>query len=303
MPDPIRLIQLGLVPYWQTQAVYHALAEAMTVESRDAIILCRPSSPYLCLGYHQSFDAVLDRAECARRHLPVMRRQVGGGATYLDANQLFYQCVFHRTRVPTLSAAIFARLLAAPVSALKRLGLNAALYEINEIEVDERRIAGTGGGQIGEACVVVGNLLLDFDYETMAQVWRVPSEDFRTLARDALRANVTTLREQMGQIEIATVEKMLIEEFAVTLGRPLERDQLTPSEIANAHIIGERLQSVEFLNLQSTAPLKPLKISARVSIHFEEFDSRFATPKESECLRAQIGAVTTRKSNTTDPLG
>ncbi|MBI4788055.1 MAG: lipoate--protein ligase family protein [Chloroflexi bacterium] len=268
MPEPIRLIQLGFAPYWQTQTVFHALAEAMTDESSDAIIICRPSSPYLSLGFHQSFDAVLDRAECARRQLPVMRRQVGGGATYLDANQIFYQCVFHRSRVPPVSAAIFARLLEAPVATLRRLGLNAQLHEVNEIEVDEKRIAGTGGGQIEEACVVVGNLLFDFDYETMAQVWRVPSEAFRDLAREALRANITTLRAQLGEIAIPTVERILIEEYARALGRPLKLDQLTPAECEQMRNIREKLESEEFLNLQSTASPKSLKISARVSIDY-----------------------------------
>ncbi len=53
--QPIRLLNLGLVPPLQTQSVYHALAENMTRDSQDVIILCRPNAPYLCLGYHQVF--------------------------------------------------------------------------------------------------------------------------------------------------------------------------------------------------------------------------------------------------------
>lgn len=195
MTEPIRLLRLGCIPDWQTQAVYHAVAEAMTADSPDTIILCHPASPYLCLGYHQSFDAVLDRADCERRHLPVLRRQVGGGATYLDSNQIFYQCIFHRSHVSPIFSSIFAQMLQAPVAVLRRLGLNAELRAINEIEIDGKRIAGTGGGQIGEACVVVGNLLLDFDYETMARVLKIPWEFPRLLILAALRDNITTLRQ------------------------------------------------------------------------------------------------------------
>ena len=62
-------------------------------------------------------------------------------------------------------ADIYSLALTAPVNALQQLGLNAELRETNEIEVDGKRIAGTGGGRIDEACVVVGNLLFDFDFE------------------------------------------------------------------------------------------------------------------------------------------
>ncbi|MEI6044932.1 MAG: hypothetical protein WCS37_11315 [Chloroflexota bacterium] len=36
-------------------------------DSPDTIIITRPQTPYLCLGYHDVYDAVLDRAECERQ--------------------------------------------------------------------------------------------------------------------------------------------------------------------------------------------------------------------------------------------
>jgi len=76
----IRLLNLGVVDSWQTQAIYHALAEMMTAESPDTIIICQPQSPYLYLGYHQIYENTFDRARCEQRNLPVFRRRVGGGA-------------------------------------------------------------------------------------------------------------------------------------------------------------------------------------------------------------------------------
>src|SRR5574341_1125715 len=97
---PIRLLNLGPTHWLHTQSVYHAVAELMSVESPDTIILAQPLQPYLCVGYHQELDSVLDREACTAMGLPIVRRRVGGGATYLDVNQLFYQCVFHHSRVP-----------------------------------------------------------------------------------------------------------------------------------------------------------------------------------------------------------
>ncbi len=268
---PIRLLNLGLVDSWQSQAIYHALAKQMNVDSPDTIIICRPRSPYLCLGYHQLYEATLDRTECERRKLPVFRRRVGGGVTYLDSAQLFYQCIFHHTRAPFMAQDIYALMLAAPVATLRRLGLQAELRAVNEIEANGRRIAGIGGGRIGEACVVVGNLLFDFDYETMSQVWQAPWPSFRRLAALALRDRVATLRQLLGPIAVDAVEPTLQEEFTKTFNRPFELGTLTEAEMHYACEVAEQLASSEYLNLhqeegQATIT-RPLKIAAGVFIH------------------------------------
>ena len=242
-PNAIRLLNLGPTAAWRTQAVYHATAEMMTADSQDTIIICQPLTPYLCLGYHQVYDSVLDQAECERRNIPVVRRRVGGGVTYLDANQLFYQCVFHHTRVPAISKDIFALMLAAPVATLGRLGLNARLRAINEIEVDGKRIAGIGGGRIGEASVVVGNLLFDFDYSSLPQVWRAPWQSFRDLASAALRERITTIWRETGPVTVEAVQWILLDEFAKVLGRPIERGTPSQAETRYSKEVAERITS------------------------------------------------------------
>ncbi len=268
---PIRLLNLGLIESWRTQAVYQAIAEMMRIDSPDTIVACQPQTPYLCLGYHQVYDVTFDRVECERRHLPVYRRKLGGGGTYLDANQLFYQCVFHHTRLPVLQEDVYKRLLAAPVATLRRLGLETTLRNPNEIEVNNQRI---GGGRIGEAAVVVGNILFDFDYDTMARVWRAPSEAFRELARQALQDHVATLRRLKANASMETAQTILMEEFAQILGRPLETGSLTPAEENRARELAKQMTSEEYLNLHrekgQVAPMDSLKISAGVFIRATE---------------------------------
>lgn len=269
---PIRLLNLGLIPPLQTQAVYHALAERMSADEQDAIILCRPNAPYLCLGYHQPFDSVFDAEECRRRRLPVLRRRLGGGATYLDENQVFYQCVFHHSRMPAMLKDIYASTLSAPVSTLRRLGLNSELRDTNEIEVDGKRIAGTGGGRIDEACVVVGNLLFDFDFEAMTSVWKTPSASFRALAEKALRERLVTLNQLGVTTSRETIEEMLVEEFSKSFGREIKMDSLTAEELEHVQMMEKELISREFLLLHKgqSESIRPLKISARAYVYADE---------------------------------
>jgi lipoate-protein ligase A len=245
----------------------------MTHNSQDVIIICRPSSPYLCLGYHQVFETTFDPAECERRGLPVLRRRLGGGATYLDEDQLFYQCIFHHSRMPAMLKDIYAFTLAAPVNTLKGLGLNAELRDTNEIEVS-KRIAGTGGGRIGEACVVVGNLLFDFDFEAMTAVWRTPSLSFRLLAEEALHQQLITLNQLAIIASMELITEMLIDDFSKIFGRPFVADTLTVEEIESANEAAQELLSDDFLALHKErgplAPMSSLKISGRAFIHAAE---------------------------------
>lgn len=263
----LRVLNLGSCDWSLTQSLYHAVAEAITEGSSDTLILCRPAQPYLCLGYHQPCDAVLDRDACRQMGLPIYRRRLGGGATYLDRNQIFYQCILHHSRAPAMIQDLYAKTLAAPVQALRRLGLKASLRDLNEIEVRGRRIAGTGGGRIGEACVVVGNLLFDFDYSAMSRAWRVPWESFRRLAAEALPRSLVTLQELGVGATFCQVEEILIEEFQRALQATLRAGQPNGQELFLAEAATRDHTSEACLRLHGdaeAAPMNSLKIAAGV---------------------------------------
>ena len=214
MPElPVRLIRAGRIEPGLTQGLYHCLAKGMTESSDDTVILCSPSSPYLCIGYHQVLESVLDTEVCEVMNLPIMRRFLGGGTTFLDRNQIFYQCIFHHSRVPWRTEKVYQMMLDAPVKVLNRIGLSGKLRAVNEVEANSLRIAGIGGGRIGDAMVVVGNLLLDFDYSLMSSVWKVPDQPFRNLALGTMKKRVGTLNKLGCDHTLESLESYLAEAF------------------------------------------------------------------------------------------
>jgi lipoate-protein ligase A len=86
------LYNLGTTTWQDSQIIYHALAHL----GREGLIIVEPGSPYVCLGCHQDATKELDLEFIEREHIPLVRREVGGGAVYLDRGQLFYQFVFNR---------------------------------------------------------------------------------------------------------------------------------------------------------------------------------------------------------------
>ena len=82
--------------------------------------------------------------------------------------------------------------------------------------------------------VVVGNLLLDFDYETMGRVWRVPHPAFRELAVTALQERVTTLQRLGCQQSSEAIQSGLAEAFRKSMERTLEAGTLSCEEMEHA---------------------------------------------------------------------
>lgn len=267
MTAPLRRLDLGVVSPLRSQAIYHGLAAAMDATTPDTVVFCRPRAPYFCVGYHQSAEDVLDLPRCRRAGWPVLRRKIGGGAVYLDETQLFYQVVVHRSRAPFAVGEIYRTYLAAPVLALRRLGLAAALRGVNEIEVGARRIAGTGGGQLGDAVVVVGNVLFDFPHARMTRAWKAPSASFRRLAGDGLRRYLTTLRAELAEVPaMEAVAELLAQCYAATLARPMVPGCLTAREEAAITAAGAALVSEAFVPERMPRPRAGLKIARGVYV-------------------------------------
>ncbi len=222
MRPAVRLLDLGAVSTLRSQAVYHGLARAMTGETPDTLVVCRPTETCFCVGFHQHAEAELDVPFCRASRHAILHRRIGGGTVLLDRDQLFYQVILHASRAPLSVRRIYETFLAAPLAALRALGLPASLEGTNEIEVRGRRIAGTGGGRIGEAMVLTGNLLFDFPYDLMTRAWQTPSEAFRRLAGEALRSSVTTLKQELGTVpSVDDVKELLVRKYRETLDRPL----------------------------------------------------------------------------------
>ena len=232
MPEfPVRLIRAGRIEAGLTQGLYHCLAKGMTESSEDTVLICSPASPYLCIGYHQVLESVLDTEVCEALNLPIIRRFLGGGTTLLDCHQIFYQCIFHYSRVPWRTEMVYQMMLDAPVKVLSRIGLSGKLRAVNEVEANSLRIAGIGGGRVGDAMVVVGNLLLDFDYSLMGSVWKVPDQPFRNLALETMKKRVGTLNKLGCDHTLESLESYLAEAFVESFERPLHEAQLEREEI------------------------------------------------------------------------
>ena len=80
----MKLYRLETVSWQDSQLLYHALPRL----GREGLILLSPGSPYVCIGYHQDAAQEVDMEYCREHNIPVFRREVGGGAVYLDGKAI-----------------------------------------------------------------------------------------------------------------------------------------------------------------------------------------------------------------------
>jgi lipoate-protein ligase A len=246
--QPIRVVDMGEVSPVTSQAVYHAVAYAMEERTPDTILLVTSFQPYVSIGYHQDATKEVDLEYCAQAGLPVIRREVGGGAVYLDRNQVFCQWIFHREHLPAKLEDRFSLYIRALVETYNRLGIAAYHRPINDIHVSGRKIGGTGAASIGLSEVVVGSLMFDFNHELMARVLRVPSEKMRDKVFQSLQEYITTMKRELGYVpDREEVKALYLQRCEQVLSRRVEPGALTEREWEVVKELEERFSSKEWL--------------------------------------------------------
>ncbi|MBW2284780.1 MAG: lipoate--protein ligase family protein [Deltaproteobacteria bacterium] len=265
----MQLYKLGKIPWQESQLIYHALAHL----GREALSLVSPATPYVCIGFHQDVEQEVDLDYCRAHDIPVFRRDLGGGAVYLDGNQLFYQVILRRDNplVTQNKLAFYRTFLEPVVRTYRKIGIPALYKPVNDVIAGTRKISGTGVAEIGGCVVFVGNLILDFDYDMMARVLKVPDEKFRDKVHKTLTDNLSTIRRELSDQEAARWDEgglndLIAEEFGVLLG-PMAAADKDPELQAKMDELAKRMLSDEWLFRKGKPGVgRDIKIRAGVQV-------------------------------------
>ena len=253
------LFDLGKLPGQQSMLIFHTLAR-MGIE---ALVIVSPKSPLVSIGYFQDAEQEVDLQYCKESKIPFMRREVGGGATYLDDHQIFYQLIWNKDnpKFPKAIHDIYPWFSEAPVETYRTFGIETEFRSVNDIITKNgRKIAGEGGGNIGECRVFVGGILLDFDYQAMSKILKVPDEKFRDKIYKTMEENLTTMKRELGRIPSREeVVSVLREKFEKMVGK------LTSASL-NSEILEKMRQIESWMTSENFLLKKTPKIPAGVKI-------------------------------------
>jgi lipoate---protein ligase len=177
--------------------------------------------PSALIGIHQILSHEVRVEHCKSRGIEIARRITGGGGLYLDEGQIGWELVFARSRsgFSDLDQAT-RRICESAALGLRKLGIPANYRPRNDIEVDGRKISGTGGFFDGDTLFYQGTLLIDFDPQEMIAALRVPIDKLAKRDLASARERIVTMRELLGDKlpDLETIYRSLLEGFAEGLG-------------------------------------------------------------------------------------
>lgn len=207
-------------------------------------------NPCALVGYHQSVELEVEEAYCREHGIEINRRITGGGAIYMHEGTLGW-AIFAGKNTPGIPVELdemYARMCESVVIGLSGLGVKAKFRPKNDIEVNGRKISGTGGTELAGAFLYHGSLLVDFDVDTMIQCLKLPIKKLEDKQIKSFRQRVTSLREEMGCTpDLQIVKKSMLagfsEVFNVTFNSGSLNDQ--ESDLFDREI--NRFQSEEWV--------------------------------------------------------
>ncbi|TFG33838.1 lipoate--protein ligase family protein [Candidatus Thorarchaeota archaeon] len=268
-----RLLDIGPIDPLETQTIYDMIAQGITEgKSENTLIICWPAKPLVSLGYFQEIEEDIDTKFCQENNIVYTRRVIGGGGVYLDDGQMFYQ-VIGRADSPTTPKKIddyYRKFLEAPVQTYRNLGIPAEFKPVNDIIANGKKISGNGAGDVGDARILTGNLIFDFNFDMMVKVLKVPDEKFRDKVAKSLRDRMSTIQLETGSIpDRMEVKEDLIRLYEETLDISLVKGNLTSWEKGRMAELRPKYLSDEWLHWRGGGRLtgaRTVRISATTSV-------------------------------------
>ena len=251
MPAAFRVIDTGVREGRANIAFDAALIEERQADRVPDTIRFMSFPPTALIGRHQDLSREIDLDYCAIHGIGTVRRITGGGAIYLDQGQLGWELVFHRASLGIAALPDLAREICnAAAAGLRALGVDARFRPRNDIEVDGRKISGTGGFYDGDVLIYQGTVLVDLNSQRMVSALRVPRGKLAKRELDSAAQRVVTLKELLGPEtpDLEAIKIALLKGFRDGLGIETEYGEITDGEEQRARrYFDEEIGTEDFL--------------------------------------------------------
>jgi len=230
---PFRVIDTGIRPCREQIAFDQALIEGHKAGTTPDTLRFLAFPPSVLVGRHQAISQELNLPACREAGVGIGRRITGGGALYLDEGQFGWELVFHKSTLGGASLGDLAReICEAAADGLSTLGIAARYRPRNDIEVDGRKISGTGGFFDGDTIFYQGTILVAMDGAKMAGLLNIPAAKLAKHGQKDAAKRIVTLTELFDGAPPAPgdVKAALLEGFARRLGIAPAWGEITEAE-------------------------------------------------------------------------
>ena len=227
-----RLLDTGKRTAAENMCLDQAILEARgkgTVPNTLRFLQFRPHCALV--GYHQSVEQEIRIDYCAQKGIDINRRITGGGAIYFGEDALGWELIAGKDLASRDVLALYRTLCNAAIDGLQSLGIEASFRPVNDIEVQGRKISGTGGTEANDAFLFQGTLLINLDIHTMLRALRIPTEKLKDKEIDSIKERMTCLKWELGEIPpMKQVKDAIQKGFSRAFGVEFVSEGLTKKE-------------------------------------------------------------------------
>ncbi len=185
------------------------------------------------VGYNQDVSLEIRADFCKANDIDINRRSTGGGAILFQESALGWE-IFGPQGVPPFLGKyedILYKICSVAARSLSRLGINAQFRPRNDIEVDGRKISGTGGAFISGAMMFQGTVLVENETEMFLKALRVPVEKLKKREIDSLMQRICFLNDLVSTpVNVDDLKYAFVSEFSSALAMNFYPDGLTDIE-------------------------------------------------------------------------
>ena len=233
-----RLIDTGLRNARWNLAMTAALAASQRPRVGDITLRLQRFPSSVLIGRHQRLEAAVRPERCRQSGVEIARRPTGGGAVYMAQASLAWDVIADRQRFAGRLDTAAAAIGQGAARGLARLGAAAEFAAPGDIRVEQRKLCGTSGYIDGDALVLQGTVLIEFDPAPMAAVLVLPHSEAA-----ALGSRLIGLGEILGRMpDAGEVESALAAGIGASLGVDFVPGLPRAQEIA----LADRLYATEF---------------------------------------------------------
>lgn len=219
----------------------------------NIIILSEPNDKIVSCGQSQNVYTEVDVKYCKKNNIGYTRRIAGGTTVFLDENQVFYNVILHGYNFPIPTKLLYKKSLGGPLKFYNSIDIKANLGSDNEISVENRKISGIGSCSLEKVGIVVGNIIMEFNYDLCVNTLKFPTPHFKSIFQKQIFESITSIKRELRRdLSKETVYDGLIESFEKDLRISLIEDRLTNWEIKKNKELEKKYQTDKWLNPSSS---------------------------------------------------
>ncbi|MCB2185803.1 MAG: DUF116 domain-containing protein [Deltaproteobacteria bacterium] len=212
------------------------------------------------VGYHQETARELRLDYCREVGIDLNRRLTGGGAILFQGSALGWELVAPLGQPPFRGGFedSLTAICQTAARGLARLGLAASFRPRNDIEVEGRKVSGTGGFVLDGGALFQGTVLVRNEIERFLYALRVPVEKLKKREISSLMDRMAFLEDLLGrELPVSELKDALAAEFTASLGLELAPGGLTAAEEAELAARLPYFQSEEWVHGQRAPSVRP----------------------------------------------